>query len=159
MSVSGWTFFDGDPWICLTVASLVYFQIAHCARTSRFSYSSLPAPQAFCSSVFIPPTSSSPPVESSSSASLATRRNLFQYSVTDLLPCFMFFSLILAFPLASITPNCLCSSALNPAYVSQVGVIHSSAYGVTHVPASSLRRLVAYRIFSSSWLFCHPTVL
>ena len=73
--VSHWMFFaDGDPWICLTVASLVSFRIAHWARALRSSYSSLLAPQAFCSSVIIPPTSGSPPVESSNSASLATRR-------------------------------------------------------------------------------------
>jgi len=87
--------------------------------------------------------SSSPPVESSNSAALATRRNSFRYSVTDRLPCFMFFSLILVSPLASITPNCPCNSALNPAQLSHAGVIRSSAYGVIQVPASSLRRLVA----------------
>jgi len=126
--VSHWMFFvDGDPWICLTVASLVSFLIANWARFSRSCYSSLVFPQAFCNSAIIPPRSSSSPVESSNSASLATRRNLFQYSVTDRLPCFLFFSLILASPLASITPNCLCNSALNPAQLSHVGVILSSA--------------------------------
>jgi len=158
--VSLWMFFvDGDPWICLTVASLVSLRIAHWASASRPSYSSLLAPYAFWSTVFIPPRSSSPPVKSSNSASLATRLNSFQYCVIARLPCFMFFSLILASPLASITPNCLCNSALNPAQLSQVGVIRSSVYGVIHVPASSVRRLVAYRIFSSSWPSCHPTVL
>jgi len=39
----------------------------------------------------------------------------------------MFFSLILASPLALITPNCLCNSALNPAQLSHAGVIRSSA--------------------------------
>jgi len=144
IAVSRWLFFaEGDPWICLTVASLVSFRIAHWARASRSWYSSLLASQAFCNSATIPPGSNSPPVESSNSASLATRRNSFQYSVTDRLPFFMFFSLILASPLASITPNCLCHSALNPAQLSHVGVILSSAYGVIQVPASSLRRLVA----------------
>jgi len=119
--VSHWRFFvDGDTWICLSMASLGSFRIAHCARTSRSLYSSLQALHAFWSSVVIPPRSSSPPVESSSSASLTTRQNSFQYSVTDLLPCFIFFSLFLASPLASITPNCLGNSALNPAHVSQV---------------------------------------
>ena len=83
-------FVDGDPWICLTVANLVALQIAHWASASRPSYSSLPASHAFRSSVFIPSMSSSPPVESSNSAWLATRRNSFKYSVIDLLPCFMF---------------------------------------------------------------------
>jgi len=136
-------FVDGAPWICLTVASLVSFLIAHWASASRSSYSSQLAPQAFCNSAIISPRSSSPPVQSSNSASLATRRNSFQYVVTDRLPCFIFFSRILASPLASITQNCLCSSALNPAQLSHVGVIRSSAYGVIHVPASSLRWLVA----------------
>ena len=152
-------FVNGDPWICLTVDRLVSFRIDHCARTLRSSYSSLLAPQAFWSSVFIPPKSSLPPVESSNSACLARSRNSFQYSVTDLLPCFMVFSVILASPLASITPYHLCNSALNAAQVSHVGVIRSSAYGVFQVPALSLRSLVAYRIFSSLWPFCHPTVL
>ena len=120
-------FADGDPWICLTVARLVSFRIAHWARASRASYSSLPAPQAFCSSGFIPSRSSSPPIESSNSASLATRRNSFQYSVTYRLPCVMFFCRILASPLALTPPNCLCNSALNPAQLSLVGVILSSA--------------------------------
>ena len=61
-------FVDGDPSICLTIASLVSFLIAHSARVSRSSYSSLLAPQAFSSAVFIPPRRSSPPVESSRSA-------------------------------------------------------------------------------------------
>jgi len=158
--VSRWTFFvDGDPWTWLTVATFVSFQIASCARTSRSSYSSVLAPHAFWGSVFIAPRNSSPPVASSSSASFATRRNLFRYSVTNRLPCFIFFSLIIASPLVSIRPNCLCSSALNPAQVSQVGVICSSAYGVIRGPASSLRRLVALKILSLSWPFCPPTVL
>jgi len=111
-----WAFFvDGDPWIFLTVANLGSFRIANWARVSRPSYSPLLAPQAFCNSVIIPPGSNSPRVESSNSASLATRRTSSQYSVTHRLPCFMFFSLMLASPLASITPNCLCNSALNPA--------------------------------------------
>jgi len=139
--VSAWVLFvGGDPWICLTVAKFVSFLIAHCARVSRSLYSSLLAPQAFGNSAILPHRSSSPPVESSNSASLATRRNSFQYSVTDCLPCFMFFTLILASPLASITPNCLCNSALNPAQLSYAAVICSSAYGVIQVPASSLRR-------------------
>jgi len=126
--VSRWMFFaDSDPWICLTLASLVSLRIAHWARASGFSNSLLLAPQAFCSSVIIPPRSSSPPVESSNSASLAPRRNSFQFSVTDRLPCLMFFSLILASPLASIMSNCLSNSALNPAQLSHVGVILSSA--------------------------------
>jgi len=158
--VSLWVFFIGvDPWICLTVPSLVSFRIAHWARKSKSSYSSLLAPQALWTSVFIPPRSNSPPGESSNSAWLATRRNSFQYSVTDRLPCFLFFSFILASLLASITPNSLCNSPLYPAQVSQVGLICSSAYGLLLVPASSGRRLVAYRIFSVFWLFCHPTVL
>jgi len=143
VAVSCWMFFaDCHPWICLTVASLFSSRIVHWARALRYSYSSLLAAEAFCTSVSIPPRSSSPPVESSNLASLATRRNSFQYSVTVCLPCFMFFSLILASLLASITPNCLCNSALNPAQLSQVGVIRSSAYGVIEDPASSLRRLV-----------------
>ena len=126
--VSRWMFFAyRDPWICLTVPSLVSFLIAHWATASRSSYSSLLAPQAFCNSMIIPARSSSPPVESCNSALLATRRYSFQYSVTDRLPCFMFFSLILSSPLASITPNCLCNSALNPPQLSNVGVILSSA--------------------------------
>jgi len=145
--------------MCLTVANFVSFLIAHCARASRPSYSSLLTPQAFCNSVIIPPRSSSPPVDSSNSASLATRGNSFHYSVTDRLPCFMFFCLIHASPLVSMPPNCICISTLNPAQLSHVGVILSSAYGVIQVPASSLRRLVAYRIFSSSCPFCHPPVL
>ena len=158
--VSRWAFFvDGDAWMSLTIARLVSFRIAHWARTSRFSYSSLLAPQVFWGSVFIPPRRSSPPVESSNSASLATRRNSFQYSVTNRVPCFMFFILVLASPLASIMPNSLCNSALNPAQVSQVRVIRSSAYGMIQLPTSSIRRLVAWRILSSSWPFCHPTVL
>ena len=141
---SCWAFFvDSDSGLCLTVASLVSFQIAHWARTSGFSYSSLLAPQVFWSSMCISPRSSSCPVESSNSASLATRRNSFPYSLTDHFPCFIFFSLILASPSAWIMPNCLCNSALNPAQVSQVGVIGSSANNVIQVPASSLRRLVA----------------
>ena len=136
---------------CLTVASLVSFRIAHWARTSMFSYSSLLAPPAFWSSVFIPPRSSSPPVELSNSASLATRRKSFQYSVTDRLPYFIFFSLILASLLASIMANCLCSSAWNPVQLSQIGMIHSSAYGVIPVSVSSFRRLVVHRSFFSSW--------
>jgi len=134
-------------------------RIAQWATASRPSYSSLLAPHAFWSSVFIPPRSSSPPVKSSNSDSLATRPNLFQYFVINQFPCFMFFSLILGSPLASITPNCLCNSALKSVHLSQVGVIHSFADGVIHVPASSLRRLVANRTLSSLWLFCHPTVL
>jgi len=123
-----WMFFvDGDPWICLTVASLVSFLIAHWARASSSSYSSLLAPQAFRSAVIIPRRSSSPPVESRNSALLATRRNSFPYSLTDRLPYFLFFLLILASPLASITPNCPCNSALNPAQLSHAGVISSSA--------------------------------
>ena len=152
-------FVDGDPWICLTEANLVSFLIAHWASAWRSLYSSLLDLQAFCNSVIIPPRSSSPPVESSDSPSLATRRNSFQYSVTDRLPCFMFFSLILASPLASITPHWLSNSALNPAQLFHAGVMRSSPYGVIQVPASSLRRLVASRIFSSLWPFCHPTVL
>ena len=159
MIVSRWIFFvGGDPSICLTVASLVSFRIAQWARTSRSPYSSLLAPQAISSFVFIPHGICAPPVQSSFSTSPAPRRNLFQYSVTDILPCLMCFSLILASPLASITPNCICSSALNTAQLSQVGVIQSSAYSVIHVPVSSLRRLVAYRIFAASWPFCHRTV-
>jgi len=158
--VSRWMFFVGrDPWICLTFATLVSFRIANSARTASSSYSSLLAPQAFCASMFIHPRSRYPPVKCSNSASVATRRNWFQYFVTDRLPCFMFFGLILASPLASIRPNCLRSSLLNPVQEFQVGVIHSSAYIVSQVPASFLMRLVAYRIFSSSGLFCHPTVL
>jgi len=120
-------FVDGDPWICLSVARLVSFLIAHWARFSRSSYSSLLFPQEFCNSVMILPSSSSPPVESSNSASLARRRNSFQYSVPDRLPCFIFFGLILASPLALITPNCLGNSALNAAQLSHVEVILSSA--------------------------------
>jgi len=150
---------DGDAWMCVTLASLVSFLIAHRSRTSMPSYASWLTPQAFCSSVFIPPGTRSPPVESSGSASLATRRNSFQYSVTDVLPCLYVFSLILASPLATITPNSLCSSALNPAHVYQVVVLRSSAYGEIHVPASSLRRLVAYQIFPLSWPLSNPTVL
>ena len=155
----GTLFVDGDPWICLTVTNFVSFRIARWVRASRSSYSSLLGHQVFCNSVFIPPGSSSPPVESSNSPSLATRRNSFLYSLTDRLPCFKLLSLILASPLASITSNCLCYSVFNPAQLSQVGVIRYAAYGVIHVPPSSLSRLVAERIFSSSWLCCHPTVL
>jgi len=62
--VSRWLLFvHGDPWICLTVANLVSFRIAHWARASRSSYSSLLAPHGFCNSAIIPPRSSSPPVE------------------------------------------------------------------------------------------------
>ena len=71
----------------------------------------------------------------------------------------MFFSFILASPLASITPNCLCSSALNPVHLSQVGVISSSVYNVIQVPVWSLKKLVACGILFSLWPFCHPTVL
>ena len=77
----------GDPWICPTVASVVFLRIAHLARTSRFSYSLLLGPQAFCNSAIISPRRSSPPVESYNSASLATSRNSVQYSVTDRWPC------------------------------------------------------------------------
>jgi len=126
--LSCWVLFvDGDPSIWLTIANLVSFLIAHWASLSRFSYYSLLAPQTFCNSAIIPRRSSSPPVQSSNSASLAPRRNSFQYAVTDGLPCFMFFSLILASALASITPNCLCNSALNPAQLSHAEVIRSSA--------------------------------
>jgi len=93
--------------------------------------------------VFIPPKITSPLVESSNSASLATRRNSFPYSVIDDFPCLKFFTLILASPLALITPNCVCNSALNPAELSLYGVIRSSALGVIQVLASSLRRLRA----------------
>ena len=146
--VVGWSpferfFVDGDSCLRLTVANLISFQIAHWARASRSSYSSLLAPQAFSNSVILAPRSSSPPVESSNSASLARRQNSFHYSVTGHLPCFMCFSLILASPLASITPNCLRNSALNPAQSSHVAVIGYSGQGVIQVPASSLRRLVA----------------
>jgi len=143
----------------LTVTSLVSFVIAHWARASRSSYSSLLAPQAFCSSVFIPPRGSSPPVVVSNSAWLAPTGHAFKYSLTDGLLCFIFFNFNLSSPLPSITPNCLCSSALNHAQFSQVGVIRSSAYGVIQVPALSLRRLVVKRIFCMSWSFCHPTGL
>jgi len=142
--LSRWMFFvAGDPGICLTIPNLASFRITHWARVSRSLYSSRLAPQAFCNSMTIPSRRSSPPLESSNSASLATRRNSFQYSVTDRLPCFMFFSLILASPLPSITPNCLGNSALNPAQLSHGGVIRSSADGVIQLPVSSLRRLVA----------------
>jgi len=158
--VSLWIFCVGvDSWMSLIIDSVVSIRMAHWAMASRPSYSSLLAPNPFRSSIFIHPRISSPPVELSHSGSLATRRNSFQYSVTDRLPCFMFFNLILASPLASITPNCLCNSALNPAQLSQLGVIHSSAYGVSQVPASSLRRLVAYRMFFSVWPSCHPPIL
>ena len=48
--VARWLFFvGGDPWISLTVASLIAFRIAHCARASRSPYTSLMALQAFWS--------------------------------------------------------------------------------------------------------------
>ena len=113
-------------------------------------YLSLEAPHAFCSSAFIPPSSHSPAIESSNSVSLATSLNSFQYSVIDFPPCFRFLYVILASPLASIIPNWLLSSFANPAQVSHVDGISSSIYGVIYLPASSLNRLMAYRIFSLS---------
>jgi len=103
--VSFRVFFGGsDLWMSLTVASLVSFRIDYWAWTSVLSYSSWLAPQAFWSTLFIPPRSSSFPVQSSSSALLAIRWNSCQFSITDCLPCFIFLSLILPSPLASITP-------------------------------------------------------
>src|ERR1700759_4712734 len=131
------------PWICRTVASFVSFSIAQLARAVMLGYLSLEAPHAFCSSGFIPPSSHSPAVESSSLVSLATSRNSFQYSVIDFRPCFMFLSVIRASPLASITPNWFLSSWANPAQFSQLDGINSSVYGVIHLPASSLNRLMA----------------
>jgi len=151
-------YFGGDLWICLTIASFVSFRIAPWARTSILLYSSPLSAHAFCNSIFIPLTSSSPPVASSCSAPLARRWNLFQYYVTDCLPFLIFLSLILASPLRSMRPNWLFCSLLNPPHVFQVVVIRSSTYGVIQVAALSFRRLVAYRVFSSSWLSCHPTV-
>jgi len=112
-----------------------------------------------CNSLFIPPWRISPLVESSSSASLVSRRASFHYSMTDPLPYFIFLSLILASPLASITPNCICSSLFNPSYVFHIEMIRYSAHVVIYVPTSSLCRLVAYKMFSLSRLSCHPTVL
>lgn len=152
--ISPWTcFVDCDPWICLTIASLGFFRIADCARASTSSYSSLRATKAFWTYVFFPLKSSCPLVESANLPSLATRPNSFQYFVTDSFPCFMLFSLILAAPLTSITPNWVSNSALNRAQVSHAGVISSSASGVIQVPPSSIRRLVEYRILSSSLPF------
>ena len=113
----------------------------------------------FCSSGFIPPSSHSPAVESSSPVSLATSLNSFQYSVIDLRPCFIFLSVILASPLASMTPNWLLSSWANLAQFSHVDGISSSVYGVIHLPASSLSRLMAYRILSSSCPSAHLIAL
>lgn len=81
----------------------------------------------------------------------------FATQKTELIPVFCnrsfalfhVFGLNLASPLASIMPSCLGNFVLNPAQVTQVGVIGSSAYSVIQVPESALRRLVAYRIFPS----------
>ena len=136
--------------MCRTVANFVSFSMAQLARAVMLVYLSLEAPHTFCSSGFIPPSRHSPAVKLSSPVSLATSRNSFQYSVIDFLPCFTFLSVILASPFASMTPNWLLSSWANPAQFSHVGGINSSVYGVIHLPASSLSRLMAYRIFSSS---------
>ena len=118
-------------------------------------YLSLEALHDICSSKFIPPSSHSRAVESSNSVSLATSLNSFQYSVIDFRPCFMFLSVILASPLASMTPNWLLSSCTNPAQFSHVDGISSSVYGVIPLPVSSLNRLIVYRIFSSSCPSAH----
>src|ERR1700760_1098720 len=133
--------------MCRTVANFVSFSMAQLARAVILVYLSLDAPHAFCSSEFIPPSSHSPAVESSSPVTLATSRNSFQYSVIDFRPCFMFLRVILASPLASITRNWLRSSWANSAQFSHVDGISSSVYGVIHLPASSLNRLMAYKIF------------
>ena len=112
-------------------------------RTSLLLYFSLLDAQALCNSIFIPPRSSSPSVLSSSLASLGTRRNLFQYSVTDYSPCFMLFCFIQASFLPSIMSNCVGSSAFIPAKFFHVEQICSSAYSVILVSALSLKRLVA----------------
>ena len=143
------------PWICRTVANLVSFSIAQLARAVILVYLSLEAPHSFCSSRFIPPRSHSPAVESSNPVSLATSLNTFQYSVIDLRPCFMFLSVILTSPFALMTANWLLSSWANPAQFSHVDGISSSVYDVIHLPASSLNRLMAYRIFSSSCPSAH----
>ena len=136
------------PWMCRTVAHCVSFLIAQLARAVMLVYLLLEAPHAFCSSEFIPPSSHSPAVELSNPVSLATSLNSFQYSVIDLRPCFIFLSVILASPFASMTPNWLLSSWANSAQFSHVDGINSSVYGVIHLPASSLNRLMAYKIFS-----------
>ena len=143
------------PWICRTMASFVSFSIAQLAKAVTLVYLSLEAPHEFCSSGFILPSSHSPAVESSNPVSLATSQNSFQYSVIDFGPCFMFLSVILASPLASMTPNWFRISWANPAQFSHIDGISSSVYGIIHLPSSSLSRLMAYRIFSSSCPSAH----
>jgi len=158
--VSRWAIFGGsDPWMCLTTSRLVCFGISHWARISVLVYLSPLAPQAFWSPVFIPPRSGSPPVESSNLGSPAIRGNSFHYPLTDGLPLIMVFSLILASPMASITPNWLCSSGLNSALLFLVGVMGSSRYGVIYLPKFSLRRLAAFEILYLLRLSCHRTRL
>ena len=147
------------PWICCTVANLVSFSIAQFARLPALVYLSLEAPRGFCNWMFIPLCRHLPTVELSNPVSLATSLNSFLDSVIDFCSCLIFFSVILASRLTSMTPNWLLCSWANPAQFPHVFSISSSVYGVIYLPASSFNRVMAYRIVRLLYCFAHLSVL
>ena len=130
--------------------------IAHLACIPTNLYVLLSPPHVFCTIADIPVRRDSPSVVSSSSASLEANWNSFQYSVIVSLPCEMCFSLLLSYSFLSIMPYWLLSASVNCCHVSQVGLFKFSMYGVFHVSASPLNKLVVYVIFSWSWSLAHP---
>ena len=112
---------------CLTVVNLFSFSIAHSARFVVVVNAAESLAHSSWSDRFIPVISHSPSVNSSRFASVAIRRNSFQYSVIDLVPCSVSRSLMRASPCGSTAPNCCFNSVLNSSQVFHPGWTSSSA--------------------------------